>query len=406
MQTIIVGAGLAGLSTADGLLRSGYPGNQIRILEQYRSIGGRVVSGTKDGSTYEIGAGRIHAHHDRVHRLLRRFGLSKKLRSIDAPVFWNDRNTIQPNAFLDTWQAYRSLFQTLPPHVLANSTLHDIALRTLGEHNTHALFDMLSYRSEIELLRADLALESDIFLSSGYTHLEGGLSQLIHRLELHLRSKGVRFQTNTTVSNVSRKGTTYLVKTNQTTEYADRVVLALHVKALRSFAIFRDFTLFDHVQMAPLTRIYAQFPHPWLVPHTVSNSHLRDTIPIDPQKGIVMISYTDGRDTTVWKGLRGRRLQRAIATEMNKVFPDLETAPTWIQSYEWKDGCSYWIPGNYDPVDIRQRVLRPLPDYPELYICNESFSLKQAWMEGALEHAEMLVSLLTSPRTKSVYPAE
>ncbi len=65
--------------------------------------------------------------------------------------------------------------------------------------------------------------------------------------------------------------------------------------------------------------------------------------------------------------------------------------PTWIKSYEWKDGCTYWLPGTYDPHEASQRVLQPRPaTMPNLFVCGESFSMLQAWMEGALEHAEAL----------------
>lgn len=410
--TIILGAGIAGLSVADGLLQAGYPGDSILILEKYGYLGGRIVTGKRpDGTTYEIGAGRFHASHTRLIQLIHRFGLKHKIRALDGTTYWNSKTTT-PNRFHDIWLAYLPLFRSLPKHILANSTLKEIAIQIFGAQHVEGIFAMHPYRSELEILRADLALESSIFLSSGYFYLEGGLHAIIERFAAHLRSKGVRIQMNTTVTNIRCSGSRYdidvLSKTKAKTKaktVADRVIAALHVEALRSLPVFKGCDMMRHVQMAPLTRIYAQFPTPWTQPRFVSDSLLRYTIPIQPQKGLVMISYTDARDTLPWKGLRGPPLEAKIMTEIRRALPDISVGkPTWVQSYEWKDGCSYWLPGDYDPREVSQAVIHPLPSYPELYVCGESFSMKQAWVEGALEHAAMLLCVLKRPQTTCANP--
>lgn len=411
-MTTIIGAGFAGLSVADGLIRAGYPGHQIRIVEKYDYLGGRVVSGKRpDGTSYEIGAGRIHSSHTRILRLIRRFGLAHKLHPIDDNVFWKQAGdpgeSLQTNPFSAIWKAYHSIFQTLPAHVLRNTTLQQLATKLFGRHHAEHLFVMHPYRSEIEVLRADLALESDIFRSSGYRMLEGGLHQIVHCLAEELRHKGVTFQLKTPVTNLRRVGNKYRIETTGPNDVpdADRVIVALHVSALRKLPIFRTCKLLRHVQMEPLTRIYAQMDWPWPFPRFVTDSPLRYCIPINPKTGLVMISYTDARDTKVWKGLSGRALETAVMTELQRLFPSetkVKTKPSWIHSYEWADGCSYWLPGNYDPHEVSQTMLCPLPAHKELYVCGESFSMKQAWIEGALEHAAELMSLL---RTNGVYPA-
>ena len=69
MRTIIIGAGIAGLWLAEQLARRG---DTVTVLEKYDYIGGRILT-SDDGR--ELGAGRIHDSHHRVHALLRRFGL-------------------------------------------------------------------------------------------------------------------------------------------------------------------------------------------------------------------------------------------------------------------------------------------------------------------------------------------
>ena len=106
-----------------------------------------------------------------------------------------------------------------------------------------------------------------------------------------------------------------------------------------------------------------------------------------------MISYTDDRDTIPWRGLKGAPLVEKIARELASLFPGVHAPePEWVRPYEWSDGTTYWRPGPYDPVAMSRAAMQPRPaTMPGLFICGEPFSVgHQAWMEGALEHAELL----------------
>ncbi len=107
-----------------------------------------------------------------------------------------------------------------------------------------------------------------------------------------------------------------------------------------------------------------------------------------------MISYTDGRDTRRWSGLHGPALTQSIQQELIALFPEQTIPqPEWVLAFEWSGGTTYWKPGSYDPVEESQRVLQPRPSsLPSLYICGESFSMLQAWMEGSLEHSDSLLN--------------
>ncbi len=180
-------------------------------------------------------------------------------------------------------------------------------------------------------------------------------------------------------------------------------VCALHVNAIRQIKNIKHINLLKHLKMMPLLRIYAVFPKGennkvWFtnMHKIVTNEHVRYIIPSDYDKGIIMISYTDGTDADYWlkRSNNEKSVIKQIMKEIRKLFPNISIPePIFYKFHPWYDGCTYWLPGNYDAAALSKEALNPLGrEMPGLFMCGESFSLKQAWMEGALEHAQMLLS--------------
>ena len=75
LRVVVVGAGLAGLTTADRLVTAGA---EVTVLEASMRIGGRTFTHHADfvdGRYAEAGAEWIDTVHERVHALIHRFGL-------------------------------------------------------------------------------------------------------------------------------------------------------------------------------------------------------------------------------------------------------------------------------------------------------------------------------------------
>ena len=387
-HTVIVGGGLAGLWLADALTKRG---DAVTVLEKYDYLGGRVLT-AKAG--YEIGAGRIHDSHVHVAELVHRYKLHTT--RISAGSLWRPlgASTAEKNDFDATWASILAVIEKLPPSVLATHTLAQLAVRIMGPAAME-LLDRFPYRAETERLRADLGIETfkhEMGGSSGYYVVNEGFSAFIRGLEADIRKRGGRIELNTEIVDV--KDTTVIARGGRVFK-GDRVILALHVNALRHIPATKHLPALKHLTMAPLTRIYASYPSlDWLgSTRIVTDSPLRYIIPVNPAAGIVMISYVDDRDTRKWKGLKGARLQREIQKELRRLFRGVPIPePRWVKAYEWTEGATYWMPGNYDPATEARAAMAPRPG---LYICGESLSVgRQAWMEGALETAVTLIAML------------
>jgi monoamine oxidase len=127
----------------------------------------------------------------------------------------------------------------------------------------------------------------------------------------------------------------------------------------------------------------------------VTSSPLRYVLPIDSKKGVLQCSYTEGSDTELYMKLYNTRdetaLQKKILQDLQTLFPEVSIpTPTFFKVHFWETGTTYWLPGTYDPEKVSMASLNPLPSVlPSVWLCGESWSLQQAWIEGALEQTEL-----------------
>ena len=77
---------------------------------------------------------------------------------------------------------------------------------------------------------------------------------------------------------------------------------------------------------------------------------------------------------------------RRISEPESSVFMHWDVATRGGVWHYWKPGSRSW--------EVKARVVQPLPDV-DVYVCGEAYSTSQAWVEGALETAEVVVQRLS-----------
>ena len=86
--------------------------------------------------------------------------------------------------------------------------------------------------------------------------------------------------------------------------------------------------------------------------------------------------------------LKNKLLKRIKVHKRKENDPTLEIPKyTFFKSHYWKYGATYWIPGEYDVKKESLKSIKPFKS--DVFVVGESFSLKQAWMEGSLEQCEL-----------------
>jgi monoamine oxidase len=407
---VIVGAGIAGLHSALEAKRIN-KNLRILILEKYNKEGGRLdtihTTVNHRKIQFEAGAGRISEKHTATLKLIKRYGLHAH--KISDETGWRKYGTSEtmPNNFNELWTDLCAQFDQLPAEIKRKKTMRDLAIEVLGVDIAKQLLETYGYRAEMEVFNAEAAIDLFKSINGGFLYLVEGFSELVRKMVADLKKQGVEIKHNVAVSRVDVSGhykITAVTKLNRYHTYeAKRVILAVHRNALEKIYPFSpEHPLMKATVMEPLLRIYSVYKDASWFPKTkvVTDSALRYIIPINQDKGLIMSSYLDARDIELWRGLwlksRHEDLINKIHNETCALFPekDIKEKPIYISPQFWADGCTYWLQ-DVDYKKVSEHALQPYPiTHPKLHIVGESFSTKQQWTEGALEHADSLIALI------------
>ena len=400
---IIIGGGVAGLHAGVELLKR-EPKPTVCILEQYDYVGGRVIThrskyrGTK--LQWEIGAGRVSEKHPLTRGLLKKYGLHTYPIGPGSTHWYN-----KPNPFIDLIPTYIQPLQALPQKTLEQATVGQLLTQIHGP-KARDFYIHFPYWAEMHALRADLALHSFLTEFGGkeeFSVIAEGFQAITDGLAKEFREAGGILQVKSKVLDVQEEGTGVCVSLQSGEIHGTKAILALPSEALKKLPSVRTrIPALKHLTMSPLVRMYAVFPvhkgTSWFsdIPSTAVDSPLRYIIPVNSVKGIIMISYTDGKDAEHWIRLQKAKgsgeVRRQVMGLIRHTFPDRSIPePHQFHIYPWSNGCSYWAPGHYDVEAVCQKS-RKISN--RLYACGESLNHCQAWVESALESTNAMLKLI------------
>jgi monoamine oxidase len=402
---LIGGAGLAGLRIGLAVLKADRT-KRVIILEKEKHTGGRVATyySSDHKIQWEMGAGRISTKHTKTLSLLKKYGLHTIPISSDSDWMSKDDTRGSPNPFTELCAIYLDPLKALDPRLLATHTIEQLLKKTVGPTRARRFLDLFPYHAETHTLRADLALRSfdEEMGHHDFVVCQEGLSALTSAMAAEFLERGGEIHHGITITGYrsTKQGMILDVEHNHDTHHyqgtyeGNAVVLTMPCDVLKKII---KLPLLRHLAMEPLMRIYAVFPlrsgKSWF-PQTkiVTDGPLRYIIPMNPKQGTIMISYMEGPDTDHWSRIPKEDLTKELMKEVRRLFPITIPDPTMVKRYPWAQGCSYWLPGDYDVEEQSRASLQPNPRIP-LFLAGESFAVKQCWMESALDQADHLVAL-------------
>jgi len=381
---IVIGGGVSGVFLTYKLMTTG---KSILLIESSNRLGGKLLLNKDKRMKVELGGARFASTHKKVLRLIGELKLTDdiiELPSDDDIVYKmkdkiNLRN-IEQKVLLES--------KDFPKKYLQGVTYKQLCYDILGEETSHIYQNMFGYDSEFIHLNAYAMLKmfgADILKKSQYYTLKNGYESIISKMKDSF-TNNVEIKMNTAIHDI---GENYVLH-NKTKQYFRKCVMCVPKKTLEKFSYFKNNLSLNTVRGIPLLRIYMKYPvsgkGPWFkdIKRTITDSYIRQIIPIDYEKGIIMISYTDGDDARSLNDLvklGDKILIQKVHSAINKIFKITPPTPLLTKCAYWGEGVHMWKSG----VNVKEEYEKLLQITPKIFIATESYSMHQCWVEGCLD---------------------
>ena len=376
---LVVGAGISGLWLTSKLAAMG---KEVICLEASNVCGGRIKSVYDDNGNllYEAGPWRIPETHKRVLQLFREHSIS--LGPLRTP----------------------TLPKTKLPNTVPGLSVWDVNALTHGA--------ILADQKDLETGYADqthCASGSAPYITnaSRYFIANNGFSLLItslkegHDIRLDHRVVNiVREQNGYNVEILRRIGHNSFERTNI---YTNVLFVCVPPNVCRHWSIFTEHakSVMNAVEEGQLHHIYMNHEMPCCNHYRNEKSLLSQSISSQYGNRWFQASYSGGRIARFWHNLNlsnPRLFKQRICEEVSRLWKKTVKDGN-IKSHFWEVAFHHWktVP-NFSLQRAVKAAIRPSPhQLPNVYIAGEAFSSYQAWMEGALETAELALKAYQDP---------
>ena len=402
MKHTIIGAGITGLYLAYNLLLNRIPSADIVIFEGSKRIGGRIYTNEHKGFRYSVGAGRLGKKHKYVMKLIKDFKLKDQIINIGKNTnYFIEGRLMNEEQLL---KHYKSTFKSLKElwkyaiEKKLNGNKYDPNL-----YNLHNYFSLILNANEVELLKVSLGYQGEMYDMNAYNGiltlrkdfdirnneffvLRDGIQILCDVLYKYIVDAGVSVNFSSILEDVKDDDKT--IRVNGNIYNYSKLYLTLKRSDYMKINYFKKYDyLFNTVSDGHLLRIFAQYKDVWFkdMPKILTQNKLQFIIPIDYNSGLIQISYSDRYNADFWNAFKTEKdVKKYLTKILNEMFPEKNIKePEWITMHFWESGDHMWNVGvnTKNIQDIIDGLFIP----KDIYILGETYSERQAWVEGAIE---------------------
>lgn len=402
MKHTIIGSGITGLYLAYKLLLSGIPSTDIVIFEGSGRIGGRIYTNEHNGFKYSVGAGRLGKKHKYVMKLIKDFKLQDQIITISKNTnYFIEGHLMNEEQLL---KHYNSNFKSLNElwryaiEKKLNGNKYDPNL-----YNLHNYFSLILSANDVELLKISLGYLGEMYDMNAYNGLltlrkdfdirnneffvlRDGIQILCDVLYKYIVNAGVSVKFSSILEDVKDDKKT--IRVNGNIYNYSKLYLTLKRGDYMKINYFKKYDyLFNTVSDGHLLRIFAQYKDVWFkdMPKILTQNKLQFIIPIDYNSGLIQISYSDRYNADFWNAFKNdKEVKKYLTKILNEMFPEKNIKePEWITMHYWGSGDHMWNVG-VNTKNIQDKI-DELFIPKDIYILGETYSERQAWIEGAIE---------------------
>ena len=401
---IIIGSGMAGLYSAYNIKKES-PTTSFLILEKYKKqwIGGRTSNETFYGTNIVTGAGI--GRKDTNPLLIR---------------LMNDLN-IKYHEY-ESVMSYSQLFNPVDIVKIINVLKHEYNKHPELHNNTFKqffikIFDTKLYKQFIisagytDYENADIAetlynygMDDN---KSGWTGLHIPWKNMVQTLYHKIGPEHFKFSNNVlSLKKIQDFGCLFEIKTEHGTIYhCNKVIVATTISGIKNIipGASNKNSIYQQIHGQPFLRLYGKFDKEsskimkkYVTNYTIVPGPLQKIIPMDLDKGVYMIAYSDNNNALLLKNhLTNNAKNRALfckLIEQSLGIPSGLLHLISIKDFYWPIGTHYYEPlkGPYkNRNDFAHQAQHPEKG---ILVVGEVVSRYQGWVEGALESVKAVLT--------------
>jgi len=396
-DVIIIGGGIAGLFAAYNITRFS-PSTKFIILEKERKqkLGGRAGNEMFCGVEIVTGAGIGRKKKDvLLYRLLKEL-------SIKTSEF-----TVEPkySRTIPEISDIPKIMDELKKHSKGTKpeTFKALAKRILGQEGYNNFLITSGY-TDYENQDAQDVLHY-YGMEDNYSKYKGfhvSWKELVWKMAEMIGTEHFRFSSNV-VAMTKTTSNTFQVYTESKDYSAKKVIVATTISGIR--LLLPEYPIFKEIEGQPFLRVYGKFLEPDIVNRFVQSTTivpgpLQKIIPINTEKGVYMIAYSDNNQAEFLKPhLENTALNRKFfcqLLEKSLGIPKDSLKLSTMKHYYWDIGTHYYKP-LLNKFKTRKEFIEKAqhPD-KNIMVVGEAVSLQQGWTEGALKSVEKVVRFIQS----------
>jgi hypothetical protein len=398
---IIVGSGISGLYSALCIMKYS-PSSTFLILEKYKKkwIGGRWGNELFHGVKVVSGAGVGRKEKDKLLiKLMKELHISAKEEKVKINyAFENPVDILKVTNFLRLEYKKRNPKKHL--------TFEQFAREYLSSSDYKRFLTSAGYtdyeKEDVKDVLTNYGMDDNV---GGWTAMMVPWKEMVDKLVDKIGSFRIKTSSKVISIDFIEKCLFQVDIENGSNYYCKKVIVATTIDGIRKLVpgAEKSTSIYNQIKGQPFLRLYAQFSKKSIpilknfVPsYTIVEGPLQKIIPMDANKGIYMIAYSDNKNALfLQKYLKNTEKNRNIFCHLLEDalhIPENSLQILDMKDFYWPIGTHYYTPLSDDYSSRKQFLNEVQHPQKNMLVVGEAVSDDQGWSEGALRSVQEVVT--------------
>ena len=403
VDIIIIGSGMSGLYSAYKIKKQS-PNTSFLILEKYKKnwIGGRTSNDIFYGTEIVTGAG---IGRKDTNPLLIHLMNELNIKYSEFLSIMNYSNLLQPVDIVKIINKLKIAYNKHPE--LHNITFKNFFIKILGDDLYKQFMISAGYtdyeNADIYETLYNYGMDDN---KGGWTGLHVPWKKIVDKLYTKIGKPHFKFSSEVIKINKIHNNPCLfeIITENNIVYYCNRVIVATTIDGIKKLVpgASSNNSLYQQIHGQPFLRLYAKFDHKsseimkkYVKNYTIVPGPLQKIIPINPNKGVYMIAYSDNNNAVILKNnLKNNPENRNLyckLIEKSLGIPDNSLHIIAIKDFYWPIGTHYYEPlRNFK--SRKEFIYKGQHPEKGMLVVGEVISRYTGWTEGSLESVEAVLT--------------